>query len=83
MTHRNSTNSSASALSSPNACTDCTAPVRVRPVPTMVRTKVTMTSSRFHTFIIPRCSWMMTECRNAVMVNQGKRPAFSTGSQAQ
>ena len=83
MTHMNRTKSSASALSSPNACTDCTAPVRVSPVPTMVRKKVMMTSTRFHTFIIPRCSWMMTACRKAVIVNQGRKPAFSTGSHAQ
>ena len=70
-------------MSSPNACTDWTAPVRVKPVPMMVRTKVMMTSDRFHAFIIPRCSWMMAAWRKAVQVNHGKRPAFSTGSQAQ
>ena len=30
-----------------------------------------------------RRSWTITECRNAVAVNHGSRPAFSTGSHAQ
>ena len=42
-----------------------------------------MTSTRFQRFIIPRCSWMIAEWRNAVAVNHGMKPAFSTGSHAQ
>jgi hypothetical protein len=52
-------------------------------VPTIVSKKLTMMSDRFHAFIIPRRSWIITECRNAVAVNHGSRPAFSTGSHAQ
>ena len=37
----------------------------------------------FHIFSIPRFSWIITECRNAVPVSQGRREAFSTGSQNQ
>jgi hypothetical protein len=32
---------------------------------------------------MPRFSWIITECRNAVMVSQGRKLAFSTGSHAQ
>ncbi len=41
------------------------------------------TSQTFHTFIIPRFSCIITECRNAVPVSHGISDAFSTGSQAQ
>ena len=37
----------------------------------------------FHTFSIPRFSWIMTEWMNAVMPSHGISAAFSTGSQAQ
>ncbi len=76
-------NIQASAGSSPNAWTDDTTPDRVRNVPKIVRKNVTMTSVTFHTFSMPRRSCTITECRNAVAVNHGSRPAFSTGSQAQ
>ena len=49
----------------------------------MVSRKVRMTRVKFQIFIIPRRSWIITECRKAVPVSQGKRPAFSTGSQPQ
>jgi hypothetical protein len=52
-------------------------------VPTIVSRKLMMIRIRFHAFIMPRRSWIITECRNAVAVNHGSRPAFSTGSQAQ
>ena len=73
----------ASVRSSPNACTDCTTPDRVMKVPKMVRKKVTITSVTFQTRSMPRRSCTITECRNAVAVNHGSRPAFSTGSQPQ
>ena len=76
-------NSSASSLSSPNACTDWTMPERVMNVPKMVSRNVMMTRKTFHTFIMPRRSWIISECRNAVAVNHGRKPAFSTGSQPQ
>ena len=41
------------------------------------------TSETFHTFSIPRFSWIMIEWMNAVMHSPGIRAAFSTGSQDQ
>ena len=76
-------NSRASSGSSPNACTDCTTPERVMKVPKMVRKNVVMTRQTFHTRSMPRFSCTITECRNAVAVNHGSRPAFSTGSHIQ
>ena len=76
-------NSFASHGSSPNAWTDWTTPERVMKVPKIVRKNVVMTSVTFQTRSMPRRSWTMTECRNAVAVNHGSRPAFSTGSQPQ
>jgi hypothetical protein len=73
----------ASFGSSPNACTDETTPERVMKVPKMVRKKVTMTSDMFHTRSMLRRSCTITECRNAVAVNQGRSAAFSTGSHIQ
>jgi len=79
----NTVNIQASWRSSPKACTDCTTPERVMKVPKIVRKKVTITSVTFQTFSIPRRSCTITECRNAVAVSQGSRPAFSTGSHPQ
>src|SRR3954466_11606104 len=73
----------ASARSSPKECTDCTTPDRVMNVPKIVRKNVTITSATFQTRSIERRSCTSTECRNAVDVNHGRSPAFSTGSQAQ
>ena len=75
--------SHASVVSCPNACTDWTMPERVMNVPNIVRRNVMMTRQTFHTFIMPRRSWIMIECRNAVAVSHGRKPAFSTGSQPQ
>ena len=58
-------------------------PDRVMKVPKMVRKNVRMMSVTFQIFIIPRRSWIMIECRKAVAVSQGRKPAFSTGSQPQ
>src|SRR5262249_49663844 len=66
-----------------NACTELTSPARVSIVPRIESMKVTKISQTFHTFIMPRFSCIMTECRNAVPVSQGKNDAFSTGSQPQ
>ena len=52
-------------------------------VPKIVRKNVTMTSVTFQTRSMLRRSCTITECRNAVAVNHGSRPAFSTGSQPQ
>ncbi len=59
----NSTNCSARMLSSPNACTDWTMPLRVMNVPKIVRKNVKQTSARFQRFIMPRCSWMIADVR--------------------
>ncbi len=79
----NTVNIHASWRSSPKACTDCTMPERVMKVPKIVSRNVTMTSVTFHTRSMLRRSCTITECRNAVAVNHGSRPAFSTGSQPQ
>src|SRR6185437_1727635 len=65
------------------ACTELTMPLRVRKVPNTVSRKVPNTSPTFQTFIIPRFSCIITECRNAVPLSHGRKAAFSTGSQAQ
>jgi hypothetical protein len=67
----------------PNAWMDSRIPERTRNVPRMASTPVASTSETFHTFSIPRFSWIITECRNAVPVSHGISDAFSTGSQAQ
>ncbi len=64
-------------------CTLAMTPERVMNVPKMLSRKVATMSERFHRLSIPRFSWIMTECRNAVIVSQGRKLAFSTGSQAQ
>src|SRR5271154_1112697 len=66
-----------------NACTELTTPLRVRNVPVMHSRNVENTSHTFHTFIMPRFSCIITECKNAVPVSQGSSEAFSTGSQPQ
>ena len=49
----------------------------------MQRKKEAETSTMFQTFIMPFFSCIITECRNAVLLSQGRKDAFSTGSQAQ
>ena len=71
------------SVDSPKAWTEEMIPERVRKVPNRQRQKVRMTSTMFQTFSIPRRSWTITECRNAVATSQGMKAAFSTGSQAQ
>src|SRR5262249_36901184 len=44
---------------------------------------VPITRNIFHTLSIPRFSWIITLCKNAVPISQGKKAAFSTGSQPQ
>src|SRR3954464_5274047 len=64
-------------------CTLSTTPLRVMKVPKIESRNVTTTSTTFHLRSIPRFSWIMIECRNAVPVSQGRNDAFSTGSHAQ
>ena len=49
----------------------------------MVSRNVRHTRRTFQRFSMPRRSWIITECRKAVPVNQGMAPAFSTGSHIQ
>ncbi len=65
------------------AWTELTRPERVRRVPRTESRKVAKMSQTFQTFIMPRFSCIMTECRKAVPASQGMRLAFSTGSQPQ
>jgi hypothetical protein len=61
---------------------DVTTPERVRKVPKSERQNARLTSVTFHTRSIPRFSWIITECRNAVAASHGISAAFSTGSHA-
>ena len=67
---------------SANAWIDVTTPERVRNVPNSERQNASETNTTFHTFSMPRFSWIITECRKAVAASHGMRAAFSTGSQA-
>ena len=57
-------------------------PERVRNVPKSESENASTTSRTFQTRSIPRFSWIITECRNAVAASHGISAAFSTGSQA-
>ncbi len=46
-----------------NEWIELTTPERVRNVPKSERQKAPLTSATFHTFSIPRFSWIITECR--------------------
>ena len=52
-------------------------------MPVSASAKVAMISDTFQIRSMPRFSWTMIECRNAVPVSHGISDAFSTGSQAQ
>ena len=65
------------------ACTLSSTPDRVRNVPRIVSENVASSSERFQTRSIPRRSCTITEWTYAVAVSQGRKLAFSTGSQAQ
>ena len=66
-----------------NECTDEITPLRVRNVPNSVSMNAIPISARFHTFSMSLRSWIITECRYAVITSQGMKAAFSTGSHAQ
>ena len=68
---------------SAKACTELTRPERVSSVPRMESMNVAKMSQTFQTFIMPRFSCIMTECRKAVPASQGMSEAFSTGSHPQ
>jgi hypothetical protein len=63
--------------------TDSSTDERVKNVPSNVRMKLTMTSTRLHPANALRFDVTIAECRKAVRVSHGKKLPFSTGSQAQ
>ena len=78
-----STTNGMPSVDAPNAWIESRIPERTRNVPRIDRIPVVRTSEMFQIFNIPRFSWIMIECRNAVPVSHGSSDAFSTGSQAQ
>ncbi len=66
-----------------NECTELTTPERVRKVPRMVSRKVTRTRITVQALSVPRRCCTTAECSAAIAVSQGRKEAFSTGSQAQ
>ena len=71
------------SVEAPNAWIESRIPERTRNVPRIASVPVASTSEAFHTFSIPRRSWIMIEWMNAVPVSHGSSDAFSTGSHAQ
>jgi hypothetical protein len=71
------------SVEAPKAWIESRIPERTRNVPMIASVPVASTREAFHTFSIPRFSWIMIEWMNAVPVSQGISDAFSTGSQAQ
>ena len=65
-----------------NEWIELTTPDLVRNVPNSASENAMITSRTFQTFSIPRFSWIITECRNAVAASHGISAAFSTGSHA-
>ena len=70
-------------VDAPKAWIDSRMPERTRKVPSSARLNVATISDTFQTFSIPRFSWTITECRNAVPASHGISEAFSTGSHPQ
>src|SRR5690242_2787186 len=66
-----------------NECTLAITPERVMNVPKIDNSQAPMISPRFHFLSMPRFSWIITECRNAVITSHGRSDAFSTGSHTQ
>ncbi len=83
MTPIRATNEMFSVGSETNAWIEERIPERTRNVPTIAIVPVPRISPMFQRFSIPRFSWIMIECRNAVANSHGISAAFSTGSQAQ
>ena len=71
------------SVAPPKAWIEFRMPLRTRKVPMIASVPVAHTSETFHTFSIPRFSWIITEWRKAVAISQGIKEAFSTGSQPQ
>src|SRR6185437_9937035 len=59
-----------------NECTEEITPLRVMKVPNKVKQNASPTSARFHTLSMSLRSWIITECRYAVITSQGMNAAF-------
>ncbi len=70
-------------MAPPKAWIELSTPLRTRNVPMIASVPVARASETFQTFSIPRRSWIISECRNAVPVSHGISEAFSTASQPQ
>ena len=70
-------------VEAPKAWIDSRIPERTRKVPSSASVNVATISETFQTRSIPRLSWTITECRNAVPTSHGIRAAFSTASHPQ
>ena len=70
-------------VDSPNAWIDSRIPERTRNVPSSASENVATISETFQTLSMPRFSWTITECRNAVPTSHGISDAFSTASHPQ
>src|SRR5437868_8297032 len=66
-----------------NECTDAITPDRVMNVPNIDSRNVPIISDTFQRLSMPRFSWIITECRNAVSVTHESSGAFSTASHPQ
>ncbi len=75
--------SGAPTVEAPKAWIESRMPERTRKVPSRASANVPQIRVAFQTFSIPRRSWTMIECRNAVPVSHGISEAFSTGSHPQ
>ena len=71
------------SVEAPNAWIELSTPLLTRNVPMIASVPVASTSETFHTFSIPRFSWIISECRKAVPASHGISEAFSTASQPQ
>ena len=83
ITEIRATNETFSVGSETKAWIELRIPERTRKSPTIASVPVASTSEAFHTFSIPRFSWIMIEWMYAVATSHGTSAAFSTGSHAQ
>ena len=81
--HAISSRNGTPSVEAPNAWIEFSTPLRTRNVPRIASTPVASTSETFQIRSIPRRSWIITECMNAVAVSHGISDAFSTGSHIQ
>ena len=70
-------------VDAPKAWIESRIPERTRNVPKSASVNAAQISTMFQVRSMPRFSWTMIECRNAVPTSHGMSDAFSTGSQPQ